>query len=130
MNCSVTARGPLPGFISLSFSSAHGVNGDATCPGPEIPALPASQIPLRSRRGAGVAEEGSLKADWGNPGLSHVCASDRPGNEIRVAIEATIETMKCLRMSMSSDRSVIVPAAGREHRHRLHPTPASGHWAE
>src|SRR5262245_43806488 len=101
ISLSWTALGPLPGFISLSLSCDHGVNGDATCPGPEIPALPESQIPLRSRRGAGAdgAWEGP-KADCGNPGLSQVCAIERPGAEIKTAIAA--RTMKRVRMSIPS----------------------------
>src|SRR5437016_4839554 len=82
MNSSVTARGPFPGLMSLSLSSAQGVKGAATCPTPAVPAAPASQVPVRLRGGAGDGFADGCEAFRGNPGLFQVCESMTPDEHI------------------------------------------------
>ena len=123
MSSSVTALGPFPGLISLSLSSAHGVKGAPTCPGPEMPSRPASQIPVRSRRGAGPDGDGDdSNADLGNPMPFQVCARAGPDDEIRAVNET--KTMKSVDMS-----NPLPPVtAPRSELELLVPIPVSGRW--
>src|SRR2546422_713385 len=50
-----TIRDPFPDLCVLPISSPQGVRGGVGYPVPLMPAFPASQIPVRSRRGGGPA---------------------------------------------------------------------------
>src|SRR6478672_1854407 len=50
-----TSLEPFPGLLAFAICSPRGVKGAATCPVGWMPALPASHVPERSRRGAGPA---------------------------------------------------------------------------
>src|SRR5215471_20930958 len=91
INSSVTARGPFPGLMSLSFSCAQGVKGGASNPSGAVPPVPESQVPVRSRWGAGAGFAADGEAFRGNPGLFQVCASATPGKHINMKDEATIK---------------------------------------
>src|SRR5882672_4030764 len=94
-----TSREPFPGLLALDICSPRAVKGAATCPVGWMPPAPASQVPDRSRRGAGADGPAGGPA---NPELFHGFIWARVRTEVNTGIETTMNTTKSCRIAESS----------------------------
>src|SRR5258705_1611342 len=92
-----TIRVPFPGLLAAALCAPSVVKGAAICPVGWMPPLPASQVPDRSRRGAGAVAAGG--APGANPALFHGCTWARVREDARIAMAATINRARCRRIA-------------------------------
>src|SRR6185503_6372269 len=101
----LTLRLPLPGLLRDANCSPSGVNGaraaasSFSCGAPLTPAAPASQIPERSRRGAGPPDGIDLNSSGVRPGEFQTCPSPSDGRASKT-VRPTAHTGKVRSMAL------------------------------